>query len=763
MARQHTMFARAWARYHLRPMRKPAALLLPAIVLTLSTACHDSSSGHNGDGGSTDGPPGSPPCTGLPLKTSRAPRLLWTCERQAFLTKLHDTNDPQWQELLDIANRSGTSDSQYADLGGYAALVYQITGDMSYAKKARDQMVKQLSTAVTYDGNYYRDEGTEYAVIYDWIQDTLSADDKKMILDIQFGWIDQLLKQTTPIRTTDTDATVGGYFGPHALAIAASDDPRAAAILANPLWSQLDSTASSFDTPRDSINMYITNFAKGGVWMESSYYDPNTLQLVGLGYEALRTGLGEDHFPEFSAYAEPIVKGLMHEVTGDFKGMGEWGDIDTPRDVDLITRCDALAIFIGLLPASSAVRPLAVQYLKDLRAQAKANGTKMTRARLFYFFDPTADASDYRAALPTSYYADGQGMMFARQGWGKDDTYVFMHMRRPLMTIDHENNLSGNFQMYRKGADVLTNPLGYDGGAITPQAVNSLVLGGLDAMMGTRKVVGYTGSSDGSFAYFAGQAQGPRYDASYTNPPPEFVHEWTRSFVYLSSTMHTADTLLVYDRVDADHPSMVSLYSSEDRALIMAATNNKVSIVHALSTPTVAGGHATWTASSQQVELTMLAPLAINTAVVDESTITAWPSGQPENSERHFYVQITPTTDQVYDTFLNVLQVSDAAVGQKPVRVVSADNGMEGALIARPGQPDAVVLFSATQGARIRQTAFSFPVTPGSTGYDLYIADLDVSKGWSSSAGGDLVVDGGGLARVTIPNGGAQTVTISPK
>jgi hypothetical protein len=748
-------------------MRKPVVTLLPATVATivlgvlLLPACHDSASGGNTDGGgSTDGPPGSPPCTGLPLKTSRAPRLLWTCERQAFLTKLHDSNDPQWQELLDVATRSGTADSQYADIGSYAALVYQITGDMSFAQKARDQMVKEISTSVTLDGNYYRDTGTEYAVTYDWIQDTLSAADKKMILDIQFGWVDQLNMRSPPIRTGDTDATVGGYFGPLALAIAASDDPRAAAIRANPLWSQLDATASSFDTPRDSLKLYMTDFAKGGVWMESSYYDPNTLQLVGLGYEALRTGLGEDHFPEFPVYAESIVKGLMHEVSGDFKAMGEWGDIDTPRDVDITTRIDALAIFVGLLPASSPTRPLVVQYLKDLRAEAKSEGAKVRRARLFYFFDPTADASDYRAALPTSYFADGQGMLFARQGWAKDDTYLFLHLRRPTMGVDHENNQFGNFQMYRKGADVLTNPLGYGGGAVAPEAVNTIVLGGLDAMA-TRKVVGYTGGA--GFAYFAGQAQGPRYGAGFTNPPPEFVHEWTRSFVYLSSTMHTADTLVVYDRVDADHPSMVSLYSSDDRPLINAATKNKVAIVHALSNPTLAGNRYTWTAKSQQVELSMLAPAGVVSTVVDESTISAWPSGNPNSSERHYYVQMTPTADQVYDTFLNVLQVSDAAVGQKPVRVVSADNGMEGALIARPGQPDAVVLFSSTQGSRIRQTAFTFPVTPGSTGYDLYVGDLDVSKGWSSSSGGDLVVDPGGLARVTLPNGGAQTVTISPK
>jgi hypothetical protein len=740
-----------------------ARTLLCAALFPLG-ACHNAMSGSSTDGPNNMGDSGlpmAPPCMDLPLKTSRAPILLWSCQRQAFLTKLHDNNDPQWQELVEIANRTDTSNAQYADIGSYAALVYQITGDETYLTKAKNAITKQLDGSVTFDANYHRELSEEYAITYDWIQGGLTTDERKHITDILYGWLDAILMRTPPVRTGDTDQTVGSYFGAQLLALAAPEDPRSQSdVIANPFWGGLDATDASYSTPRNAIKLYMTDFAKGGTWMESSFYDPETMQLAAMGVEAMRNATGTEHFPEFADFSAAVLPSMMSQVTGDFQAMAEWGDIDEPRNVFLSVRYQTLGMYTGLQPFGLPMKALGVQYTKDIKAEAMKEGERVGRARFYYYFDPTDAAADYRAMLPTSYYATGQGMVYARQGWAPTDSFVFMHLRRPTMGTDHENAQFGNFQMYRKGAPVLTNPLGYGGGATTPQAVNSLVLAGLDSMPG-RKVLGYTGSTDGTFTYFAGNAQGPRSTGS--NAPAEFVHEWTRSFLYLSSTNHTADTLVVYDRVNADHPTDLTKYSSDDKTAIMAATDNHVSIVHALTSPTIAGSDATWTAGSEQVELSILAPASMKTSVTDEKTITDWPSNFPGAAERHFYIAIAPQTDQSYDTFLNVLQVSDSLVSQKPLRIASADGGMEGALISRPGQNDAVVLFSATQATRIRGSAFTFSVTPGSGGFDVYVADLDTSKGWTSSVGGDLTVDMGGLSRVSVGSGGAQTITISPK
>ncbi len=87
---------------------------------------------------------------------------------------------------------------------------------------------------------------------------------------------------------------------------------------------------------------------------------------------------------------------------------------------------------------------------------------------------------------------------------------------------------------------------------------------------------------------------------------------------------------------------------------------------------------------------------------------------------------------------------------------------MEGALVARPGQSDAVALFSATQGTRVRTAEFSFAATVGSNGFDLYVADLDPSKKWSASPGGDLNIDAAGFGHTHVDGTGSVSVTITP-
>jgi hypothetical protein len=676
------------------------------------------------------------------------------------LDKLATSNNPQWVELRSFADRSDTASPRYDDIGGYAALVYQVTGDVTYAIKGGHQALTELRQHLTFDLNYTRAKWAEYAIIYDWLRGGMDAADEVEMRNALYSWADQFFARdpNTPIRTNDTDQTTGNYFGIVLTALATDGvDPRSAPLLAHPFVGGFDATGSDLTTLRNSVRKYITEWAVGGQWIESAYYDVETLQLVVQGVEAMRNALGVDHFPEFAGFGEQVTRAQMAQLTPDLLAAAKWGDLEDARDVQAWRRYQTLGMYVGTLPWNSSLRPLATQFVNDLKQKYATD--IVYQARYYYYFDPTAPTAPWRTGLPKTHYASGQGMVFAHDTWDADGSLVFMHLRRPAMNIDHENSQFGDFALYRKGAWMVTRPLGYGGGAIEPLAVNAMVIAGLDAMT-ERAQLGESAGSDGSYVYFAGNTHGARYAQPYWDAPPEFEHEWTRSYLYLPTPAKQADTIVIHDRVDADAPARVDRYQAADQARIANAPHRKQFIVHALTQPTITGAGATWTSGGQKVELTNLGPAGTTASVVDEHTL-GWPTNYPVDSELHFYVSLAPTTDQQWDTFTDVLQASDAGVAQKPVRVASTDGGMEGALVARPGATDALALFSATQGTRLRGTSFTFTATSATNGMDVYVADLDPAKTWVASPGGAVTLDKGGLGHVVLTGSGAQTVTIA--
>ncbi len=739
--------------------------LLVAFVAQVGVALVGCGSDGVSDGGSSsnDGsvvlPPGSEPCDALPLKTPRAPKLLWSCRRQNFLEKLRAMNHPQWQELIALADRTATPNARYGDNGDFAALAYQVTGDVKYAQKAYTQMMMQLEAHKQPDGNYTRELQIDFDIIYDWIQGALTEEQRKATEDILFSWVDQMLAKmpsNMPVRLTDTDQTTGNYFGSILLAIATKGNPKSDAILSNPIFGGLDATGTDLNNMRNAVQKYITDYSVGGQWMESAYYDVETLQLVGEGVEAMYTATGEDHFPEFWPFAEQVVRSQISQITPDLDNAVKWGDVEQPRDLEAWRRYQTLGMFTGLLSSKSEMLPLATQFTIDLKEQHKTD--LPYRARFWYYFNPLGPTADWRKTMPLSQFASGQGILFAHDGWQTGDSQFFAHLRRPPMDTDHENNQFGDFQLYRKGAFVVTRPIGYGGGSIEPVAVSSMVLGGLDAMV-NRKVVGQSSATDGSYFYVAGSADGSRYASTYYMPPDPFVSEWTRSFLYLPSTTHAVDTVVVFDRVGATAPNKLDRYQADDMERVMAAPALKQWIIHALVKPTITGDSTTWSVGNQQVELTSLFPTDRNATIVDEKSLS-WPSMFPPDSERHFYVSLSPKSTQAWDTFLNVVQVADAVLGTKPARLASTDNGIQGTLVTRTGQKDAIALFSATQGARVRNASFTVAVSVKSDGADVYVTDLDPGKSWKVD-GSDLTVDKGGLGHGTLSGSGDKMVQIT--
>jgi len=701
-----------------------------------------------------------PTCAPLPLKTPRAPKLVWTCERQNFYEKLRAANGPHWQQLMNYAGRTATANAAYGDYGEFAALVYQVTGEVTYAQKASAQMRAELRANASPSQIFTREHQADFAIIYDWIKGGIPQAERDEIEAALYGYVTHLLSlgsATEPVRLDDSDQTVGNYFGSMLLALSTPENPRSAAVLANPVFGGLDATAASKTNMRNAIKLYIENWAKGGVFVESAYYDLGTLILVGQGIEAMRTLTGTDHFPEFAGFAEQVVRAQIAQMAPNLDAAVKWGDIEGGRDVEAWRRYQTLGVYTGLLPLNSSLRPYATKFVNDLKAHFPND--PIYRGRYWYYFDPSAPTADWRADMPRTHFASGQGILFHHDGWQPMDSLFFSFMRPSPMGIDHESALFGDFQLYRKGEWALTHPIGYGGGADDPEAINSMLLGGLDSMI-DRKRVGESHGADGSYTYFAASAQGDRYTPPYYMPPPAFVSEWTRSIVYLPTLSKSADSVVVYDRVNAVAPTVVDRYRGDDATRIRNAPALKQWLVHTPVAPTMTESGASWAAGSQKVELTALAPAQRSARVIDEKAMTMWPVNFPPAAERRYHIALSPMVSQPWDTFLNVLQVSDAAMATKPIRVASTDGAMEGTQLSRPGQGDAVVLFSATQASRVRGSGFSIEVTLPAAGAELYVADLDPARTWTVD-GVSLNVDAAGLGHLTLTGAGARTVTVT--
>src|SRR5262245_1217897 len=89
--------------------------------------------------------------TGIASPTGHDPNYLWTPEQQAVWARMVAEDHPWWRIVREAAGATDTPNQWYGDLGQWAALAYQMTGDATYAQKAWSQIEWAASLATTMD------------------------------------------------------------------------------------------------------------------------------------------------------------------------------------------------------------------------------------------------------------------------------------------------------------------------------------------------------------------------------------------------------------------------------------------------------------------------------------------------------------------------------------------------------------------------------------------------------------------------------------
>jgi hypothetical protein len=262
--------------------------------------------------------------------------------------------------------------------------------------------------------------------------------------------------------------------------------------------------------------------------------------------------------------------------------------------------------------------------------------------------------------------------------------------------------------MYRKGGWAVTHPMSYAGPSLRGDGTNTMIIGSFSSMPQFKQVTAREQGADGLYSYITGTTGGQKSPEGAYDPPPTFLHEWSRSVVYLPSTDERSDTLVVYDRTNARNPMELPKFERYRRAgpdeqtAILNMPALKQWVIHSPVDPVLSSEGISWpTPHGQQVSVSTLLPQPQRRLVYDENLL--WPT-RVAASERKWQVRIVPTMERQWDTFLNVVQAFDAPASLSN-RLLRSDNATaEGVLVRRGSHDDMVLMFNAERGAVLPDT-----------------------------------------------------------
>ncbi|HEU4753127.1 MAG TPA: hypothetical protein VFU47_08460, partial [Armatimonadota bacterium] len=559
-------------------------------------------------------------------------------------------------------------------------------------------------------------------------------------------------------------------------------------------------------TMRNAITWYC-NLAAGGVWPESSDYNLVTPQLLMVGVRAVETSIGPGYFPEVNAVLPDLAAHhLLSHTSPLFSGSYQWGDVERLRYLWITHRLTVSGMYAGML-ADERVGPWLQQFTEELTrfpgdASEPVTSGQYPYTPFFLLFDPYAPKADWRNSLPSSSYGRTMGLLLQRSGGWSDNSSLFGAQAAAATGVDHEVTYFADFQLWRKGEWAVTHPLGWGwwNQRSTGDGANSMLIGGLGAMSEARGPVAEEIGPNDEFSYLAGATGGQFLQQGFNDGPAIYLHEWTRSTVYLPSRDGHSDTIVVYDRVNAEDPRKLYGYAryaehNWDRAMKPALENYPVKqwFIHMPVEPTLTADAISWsTPKGQMVRVNTLLPADQRRKVVNEKTL--WYAGDQlafADRERKWQVRVVPGQERQWDTFLNVVQAFDGGAALSNTLVRSAGGEAEGVTVHRGSHPDTLLMFGAVPSPKLKQPplAATYVIkhdrslirllgtrrllhqgyraswTAGAGSTELLLFDLDPAQGWrvkiDEQPAVPLKVSRSGLARITAEGTGEHSLALS--
>jgi hypothetical protein len=635
-------------------------------------------------------------------------QLGWTAERQADWAAAkasYDANDSSigdtaYTELLSDGNR----DNPYNSYGSFDALLYLITGTQSWCDSAYNEM---LGSDLSYSGTSEtpRDAFVIAAHVYSWIYDCSDSSKKSTLDSIMENFTDAALGDNgRGTRASDSDEAMGHYFGLLSYAVAIRDDnlTRSNEILAESIVAftgetadvgGVTSTGEDFASIRNTVDFIASNWADGGQWPESSVYNYGTAHYVCWGVRAINDYYGADQFTEidFTEYADALVNAYVPGRTDTY----QWGDVEggNKHTLNLFRRFGMESCI------ADAADNANLTWIQDQQLLTK--GTNLWKFNWALYFDP--DATRTQPTTQSSHNANGMGIAHWRESDTATDSYFTSQMKagKSRVKLDHHYDGWTNFTLWRASDWAVDYPRGYygsDGNHIEGPYLNGLLVNGMlpTHEQETKGQIHYEASTN--YLYHVGVTAGHMKRDNEYGPPPESLHEHTRSNLFIHHS-NEADSIVIFDRVNTTDPSSFNewnnpaAYSSIYNTYKSRATSNSVKhtfLLHTHGEPTKSGDSWSWTAdNSETVRLyTYLDNYSSSFGVSPDY-------GGDEVDNANFYeLKIQPDTKTGFVPMLHVIHVGATPTITEIVDATSGDTA-SGAYI-ETGSENSLVIFNAT-------------------------------------------------------------------
>lgn len=724
---------------------------------------------------------------------------------------------------------AGTSFWEY---GGYATWMYQATGDTGYAVKAWAALNRSdTNPATTSPGsgsfftrsgsglgsNFGREFSIELVLLYDWLYPGLSGANQTTFLNQLNTMFTYQSTEAVSLTAIDSDQTTGTWLGLRSFYQATGATNPTAVTLMNIAGQGTAVTAADYSTKRNAINYYVTVPAAGGEWCESSEYNTGSTRLLTLGAECLKTTSDATAFTDVDALVPYFAQRMIAMSTADDIAGMQWGDEQSPRialTTDLYKWWSSCAAYIGALPDGNVYRQQLQRYLLNsfVTHGEPSAAIQPLLSKACFLYDPYATASADLTAVPKGFYASGQGMTcWHNERTNTNEAFYWSHYRPEQRKVDHIVNYFGDFQMYRRGEMAITHPIAYSANlGITGQGVSYLAdmvncttiesESGFPSTANNlhifqfRRVVAQKFGTD--YAYTCGTQGGLTHVAlsidgasNYFDPPPVYCHEHSRSLMYLPTADGSADSIVVFERINAEDPEALAKFARyrtgtpPEQALIQANAR-WASYLHHRTNPVLVSLTTDWlTAGGQLCKDEWLSPTAVTITVQDETALSPYDA---TTAEKKYRTKTTPNSNVQWNVLLRVVSVRNSGGVTHASTLLTGTNSSYGALVTRLGNDDRIVLFNGIQGANItagagfpsqaqcvtallgvhlRATGYTMTWTQATATAKVIFCDLDPAHSWFTNLDGagatDLTVDSNGIGELTVSGTGAHSLVVS--
>ena len=701
---------------------------------------------------------------------------LWSAATQSNLDDARKANDPKYLQYKDRVDTNSCSNDDY---GLQQAIMYKATGNASYCTKSFSNNGGCVAGA---NRNKTRDCFVERVLAYSICGTAVSASDKTT-WESQLDTILALVQSSDHgTRTWDTDELQGHYFGGTMYCLAKYGN------LSNCItggmgaaWGGVDATGDDMTTLRNAIYHYYKNLS-GGTFFESSEYNQDTLYYMLQGVNAINSYYGADKFPEITAlYHDFATFHVQYNVPG-FSQDFQFGDVQTiGQRNDYRVR--------GLYAAMAHLDSDNPQmwYLWN-----SVYTNKCTRMGWGMFYDH--DAVKTAPSGQTDFYANGAGIQLWHEGW--EDVYksFYASMMKPETHADHDSNGWTNFNLWRSGNWAIYNGKGYYGSLYAEaNYLNTMLVNGGLPYVSQEARGPHLHEEGANYAYQAGLTGGNSVYAGYYDPPPESLHEWTRSHFYYKHK-DGSDTIIIFDRVNAENPKLLPRYDRHEKemqAFIDGADGKHEVLFQAAADPTLIGNRVTWFADSSETAYldTFMPQFTYSEEFMNGSPCAGCGGYMGTNNPTLDYRIVLKSEDKnQYQSFANILHA-----GSTPVTKEITANAGETAkgYQVKAGTENLIVVFNGTDRTNNlpapttksgeRETKdpdrfnelktlhffkLGFMMSVATDGdAEVYVLDLDPDKSWV------INIDGGtsqtiprsdaGLYHTVLKGSGAHTITVN--